>query len=265
MAIVLALCKEDLLVTFVPIAVYWIVSGIYTMFENFHDYRLHTNEEEEEAARITFVSKSSVAKELLLAQFIQIVVSFLVLMVYRKDSSMKPVPQPSLHIIFLQIFVAMVVMDSWSYFVHRMMHANSFMYKHVHSKHHTLVAPYALGALYTHPIEGLIMNTGGGVLSFLISGMTPRTAMFFLSFTTIKTIDDHSSLWFPGNILHSLFSHNGAVHDIHHQPCGIKYNFSNPFFVTWDKLLGTYMPYTIEKRKNGKGLEVRPVKKLAMN
>ena len=34
--------------------------------------------------------------------------------------------------------------------------------------------------------------------------------------------------------------------------------FSQPFFVMWDKILGTYMPYTLEERKGG-GLEARPV------
>lgn len=262
MAIFLDMCQEDLLVTFVPIAVYWIVSGIYMILERFDEYRLHTKEEEEAK---NVISKSVVAKGLLIQQFIQISVSLLVFMVYKRDMSTKPAPQTSLHVIFLQIIVAMVVMDSWQYFTHRMMHANKFLYKHIHSKHHTLVASYAFGALYSSPIEGLITDTGGGVAALLISGMSPRTAMFFLSFATIKTIDDHSGLWLPGNVFHYFFKHDSAFHDFHHQPYGIKYNFSNPFFVTWDKLLGTYMPCTVEKRKNGKGLVVIPVKKNAMN
>ncbi|URE14061.1 Fatty acid hydroxylase superfamily [Musa troglodytarum] len=89
--------------------------------------------------------------------------------------------------------------------------------------------------------------------------MTPRTAIFFFSFATIKTVDDHCGLWLPGNPLHVLFSNNSAYHDVHHQLFGGKYNFSQPFFVVWDKILGTYMPYSLEKRRDG-GLEARPVK-----
>jgi hypothetical protein len=51
---------------------------------------------------------------------------------------------------------------------------------------------------------------------------------------------------------------SSAYHDIHHQLYGNKYNFSQPFFVMWDKILGTYMPYTLEEGKGG-GLEARPV------
>jgi len=167
--------------------------------------------------------------------------------------------QPSALVIALQFIIAMFVMDTWQYFMHRYMHINKFLYKHVHSKHHTLVVPYAFGALYNHPLEGLILDTIGGALSFLISGMTPRTGIFFFSFATIKTVDDHCGLWLPGNILHVFFSNNSAYHDIHHQLYGNKYNFSQPFFVVWDKILGTYMPYTLETRKGG-GFEARPVK-----
>ncbi|RVW31224.1 Sphinganine C4-monooxygenase 2 [Vitis vinifera] len=43
-----------------------------------------------------------------------------------------------------------------------------------------------------------------------------------------------------------------------------KYNFSQPFFVMWDKILGTYMPYSLEKRAGG-GLEARPTKEFKDN
>ncbi|KAG0469781.1 hypothetical protein HPP92_015876 [Vanilla planifolia] len=42
-----------------------------------------------------------------------------------------------------------------------------------------------------------------------------------------------------------LFRNNTAYHDVHHQLHGSKYNFSQPFFVTWDKILGTHMPSSL--------------------
>ncbi|MCL7047192.1 hypothetical protein MKW94_014884 [Papaver nudicaule] len=174
-------------------------------------------------------------------------------------SSSEVVVQPSLPIQILQIFVAMLVMDTWQYFVHRYMHQNKFLYKHVHSQHHRLVVPYAIGALYNHPLEGLLLDTFGGVFSFLISGMTARTAVIFFCFAVVKTVDDHCGLWLPGNIFHLLFQNNTAYHDIHHQLQGTKFNYSQPFFPIWDKLLGTYMPYNLVKRPEG-GFEARPIK-----
>lgn len=139
------------------------------------------------------------------------------------------------------------------------MHQNKFLYRHIHSLHHRLVVPYAFGALYNHPLEGLLLDTIGGALAFLLSGMSPRASIFFFSFATIKTVDDHCGLWLPGNLFHVFFRNNSAYHDVHHQLYGAKYNFSQPFFITWDKILGTYMPYTLEKRAGG-GFEVKPTK-----
>ncbi|GKA39644.1 sphinganine C4-monooxygenase 1-like protein, partial [Tanacetum coccineum] len=159
--------------------------------------------------------------------------------------------QPSILIQIVQVIIAMFVMDTWQYFVHRYMHINKFLYRHIHSQHHRLVVPYAIGALYNHPLEGLLLDTVGGAISFLISGMTARTAVIFFCFATVKTVDDHCRLWLLGNLFHMLFQNNTAYHDVHHQLHGLKYNFSQPFFPIWDKLLGTYMPYDLVKRAEG--------------
>ncbi|THU69820.1 hypothetical protein C4D60_Mb08t18440 [Musa balbisiana] len=66
--------------------------------------------------------------------------------------------------------------------------------------------------------------------AFLVSGMTPRT----------------------GNPLHAFFRNNSGYHDVHHQLNGSKYNFSQPLSVMWDRIMGTYMAYSLETRKEGR-------------
>ncbi|XP_074587495.1 sphinganine C4-monooxygenase 1-like isoform X2 [Curcuma longa] len=251
-----AVASDEVLGTFVPVAVYWIYSGIYVLLGDFKEYRLHTKAEEDAK---NVVSKSTVVKGVLVQQAFQIVVSLSLFTAVSDDSGRKPPEGSSFLKVAIQFAVAMFVLDTWQYFIHRYMHINKSLYKHIHSKHHTLVVPYAYGALYNHPLEGLLLDTVGGALSFVVSGMTPRTGIFFFCFATVKTVDDHCGLWLPGNLLHLFFSNNTAYHDVHHQLYGTKYNFSQPFFVTWDRVLGTYMPYSIEKREEG-GFEVRPIK-----
>ncbi|KAH0668796.1 hypothetical protein KY289_023289 [Solanum tuberosum] len=111
----------------------------------------------------------------------------------------------SIFVLGRQLFVAMLMLDTWQYFMHRYMHQNKFLYKHIHAQHHRLIVPYAFGALYNHPLEGLILDTIGRALAFLVSGMSPRTSIFFFSFATIKPVDDHCGLWLPGNLLHIFF------------------------------------------------------------
>uniref|UniRef100_A0A1D1YRV6 aldehyde oxygenase (deformylating) n=2 Tax=Anthurium amnicola TaxID=1678845 RepID=A0A1D1YRV6_9ARAE len=250
--------SDELMGTFGPIVVYWVYSGMYVLLGklgSLDEYRLHPRGEEAK----NIVSKATVVKGVLVQQVFQVIVALALFELVKDDGQTAEKVQPPFLTIVGQLMISMVVLDTWQYFMHRYMHINKFLYKHIHSKHHTLVIPYAFGALYNHPVEGLILDTIGGALAFLASGMTPRTGIFFFSFATVKTVDDHCGLWLPGNLLHMFFNNNSAYHDIHHQLYGNKYNFSQPFFVMWDKILGTHMPYTLEKRKEG-GLEARPLK-----
>ncbi|CAK9183758.1 unnamed protein product [Ilex paraguariensis] len=253
--------SDELLGTFAPIVVYWAYSGFYILFGSFENYRLHTKVEEDEK---NLVPKTDVVKGVLLQQAVQALVATLLFAVTGNDVEAATGQQLSLIVLARQFSVAMVVLDTWQYFMHRYMHHNKFLYRHIHSQHHKLVVPYAFGALYNHPLEGLLLDTIGGALSFLLSGMSPRASIFFFSFATIKTVDDHCGLWLPGNLFHVFFRNNSAYHDIHHQLYGTKYNFSQPFFVMWDRILGTYMPYSLEKRAGG-GFEARPTKECKNN
>ncbi|KAK6133671.1 hypothetical protein DH2020_032581 [Rehmannia glutinosa] len=255
--------SDELIGTFAPIIVYWLYSGVYVLLGSLENYRLHTKKDEDEK---NLVSKMDVVKGVLLQQAVQAVVATILFamnllstQVTGSDTDPTQTQQTSLIVLARQFLVAMMVLDTWQYFMHRYMHHNKFLYRHIHSQHHRLIVPYAFGALYNHPVEGLLLDTIGGALSFLISGMSPRASIFFFSFATLKTVDDHCGLWLPGNLFHLLFRNNSAYHDIHHQLYGNKYNFSQPFFVMWDRILGTYMPYSLEKRSKG-GFEARPTK-----
>ncbi|XP_010543117.1 PREDICTED: sphinganine C4-monooxygenase 1-like [Tarenaya hassleriana] len=244
--------SDETMGTFAPIIVYWLYGGFYQLLPSLDKYRLHTKKEEKEK---NLVPLCSVVKGVLLQQLVQATVAQGLFLFTSAQTSGK-VEQPSILAQILQIIVAMFVMDTWQYFVHRYMHQNKFLYRHIHSQHHRLVVPYAVGALYNHPLEGLLLDTFGGAISFLISGMTARTAVIFFCFAVIKTVDDHCGLWLPGNIFHLFFHNNSAYHDIHHQLQGTKYNYSQPFFSIWDRLLGTHMPYDLLKRPDG-GFEAR--------
>ncbi|MBA0765585.1 hypothetical protein Gotri_014753 [Gossypium trilobum] len=248
--------SDELLGTVVPIVVYWIYSGMYMCLGSFENYRLHSKSDEEEK---NLVSKLTVVKGVLFQQLLQAAVAILLFTVTGGHAGVSSQQPSSFIVLASQFFTAMLVMDTWQYFLHRYFHENKFLYRHLHSRHHRLVVPYAFGALYNHPLEGLLLDTVGGALSFMLSGMSPRTSIYFFSFATIKTVDDHCGLMLPGNPLHIFFRNNSAYHDVHHQLYGSKYNFSQPFFVMWDRILGTYMPYSLEKRAEG-GFEARPTK-----
>ncbi|PSR85061.1 Sphinganine C4-monooxygenase [Actinidia chinensis var. chinensis] len=166
--------SDEILGTIAPILVYWLYSGIYILLGYFENYRLHSKKDEDDK---NLVSKVTVVKGVLLQQTVQAIVAILLFTVTGNDSEAAMV-QHSVFVLLRQFFVAMLVLDTWQYFMHRYMHHNKFLYRHIHSQHHRLVVPYSFGALYNHLLEGLLLDTIGGALSFLLSGMSPRTSIF---------------------------------------------------------------------------------------
>lgn len=96
-----------------------------------------------------------------------------------------------------QFALAIVVVDTWQYFLHRAMHMNKWLYTTFHSRHHRLYVPYAYGALYNHPFEGFLLDTLGAGFAYLLAGMTTRQGMWFFTCSTIKTVDDHCGYALP--------------------------------------------------------------------
>jgi sphinganine C4-monooxygenase len=139
----------------------------------------------------------------------------------------------------VQFTVAIFIVDTWQYFLHRAMHMNKWLYTTLHSHHHRLYVPYAFGALYNHPVEGFLLDTLGTGIAYMVTGMTVRQGMWFFTCSTIKTVDDHCGYAFPWDPLQHITSNNAAYHDVHHQSWGIKTNFSQPFFTFWDLFMGT--------------------------
>lgn len=139
----------------------------------------------------------------------------------------------------LRILVAFVIIDTWQFFLHRYMHMNKFLYRHLHSVHHRIYVPYAFGALYNSVLEGFILDSLGTAGAHMATGLSAREACILYTFSTMKTVDDHCGYALPWDPFQILFPNNATYHDIHHQHFGIKTNFSQPFFIFWDKLFST--------------------------
>ncbi|KAL8719824.1 MAG: hypothetical protein Q9225_003227 [Loekoesia sp. 1 TL-2023] len=137
-----------------------------------------------------------------------------------------------------QYFLALVVVDTWIYFTHRLCHVNRTLYRIVHAQHHRLYVSYAYGAVYAHWLETLFLDILSFVLAGEIAQLSPRQSMIFGSMATIKTISDHCGYVFPWDPFRWVNGNGAVFHDLHHQSWGLKYNFST-YTVFWDNLLGT--------------------------
>ncbi|CAD6230539.1 unnamed protein product [Miscanthus lutarioriparius] len=260
---------EELVVTLAPVAVYWVYAGIYELLlartTVLDKYRLHSRRDEETK---NIASRKDVVRGVLLQQAIQVAISVAVLKLEgghgaaandTDDSLAAPAAEPFL-VVAARFGVAMLVLDAWQYFMHRLMHSVPYMYRRFHSWHHRVAAPYAYAAQYGHPVDGVLTETLSGAAAYLASGMPPRAAAAFFVFATVKGVDDHCGVAAPWNPFHAAFRNNTAYHDVHHQRGGGRVNFSQPFFVVWDRLLGTHAPYALRQRHGG-GLQVRAFNK----
>ena len=218
-----------------PVVVYWAYSFVFYVLDEWHPqwleaYRIHTPEE---LATRNRVSKAAVARDVLIQHGIQTVIGMAVL---GNDAE-----RPSTSYIYslARLFTAFVLLDTWQYCWHRYMHVNKYLYRTLHSRHHRLYVPYAFGALYNHPIEGLIMDTLGSGLAHMVCGLSTREAIVFFCLSTAKTVDDHCGYVLPWDPLQFIFHNNAKYHDIHHQSFGFTKNYSQPYFVVWDRWCGT--------------------------
>lgn len=138
----------------------------------------------------------------------------------------------------LKFFVALILADTWQYVTHRILHANKFLYKHIHALHHQVYVSYAYGAFYNHPIEAIVVDMLGFPVCLAMAGLNTNESTLFATMWTIKIVMDHCGYDFPYSPWNLLTPHAPLFHDLHHQSWGMKHNFSNytPF---WDWALGT--------------------------
>ncbi|MQL76795.1 hypothetical protein Taro_009205 [Colocasia esculenta] len=249
--------SEELLPVFAPIIVYWIVAVIYEVaLCPMEHYRLFTKEEETQ----NLATRRQVLVVVLINQATQMGVATLMNFV---SGGLVPAgttaQSPSLVRTVGQMVVAMLILDCWAYFWHRWTHENKFLYKHVHSMHHRLIVPYSYGAQYQHPVDTFGGEVVGVLMATLVSGMSPRMTAVFFSLLSLKTVEDHCAMWFPNHPIHRWMTNNSAFHFLHQQHVGIKCNYSNHYLATWDLLLGTYLPFSVEPRKDG-GYQLRTAK-----
>eukprot|EP00929_Paragymnodinium_shiwhaense_P003896 TRINITY_DN10460_c0_g1_i1.p1 TRINITY_DN10460_c0_g1~~TRINITY_DN10460_c0_g1_i1.p1 ORF type:complete len:274 (+),score=68.71 TRINITY_DN10460_c0_g1_i1:85-906(+) len=134
----------------------------------------------------------------------------------------------------LKVFFGMLVLDTVEYWVHRLLHANKWLYRLTHQTHH-MPPSCAVLSLYNAAAEVIPFSTCI-TTAFYLSGVTWMDFIIVTSLANLKTAWDHAS------------TRKGHHHELHHsKPC---YNFEQPFFDVWDRLMGTRAwPETIEQEK----------------
>ena len=116
-------------------------------------------------------------------------------------------------------------MDILFYSIHRLEHHPS-IYKYIHKKHHELVHPIGVGAVYVHPIDFYVGNIIPIVLSAYMVASNVLVYHIWIIISILSTV----------TMSHSGFKGISDQHDYHHTMS--KYNYGIDVFM--DRLFGTY-------------------------
>lgn len=144
-------------------------------------------------------------------------------------------PFPPLTDILGQLVVYYFIESTLFYWIHRLLHENKFLYRHVHKQHHEFHVSTALAAEYAHPIESVF----GNYLPFLAGPwiFPPHavTYLLWLAFRILQTLDAHSGYKLPFSPWNYVPGGGSAHHDFHHSHpnSGCYGSF------LWDSLMGT--------------------------
>lgn len=153
---------------------------------------------------------------------------------------------PSRGVLVTQIAYFFLVEDYLNYWLHRWLH-QPWLYRRIHSVHHTYDAPFAVTAAYAHPAEVVILAipTFAGP-ALLLPHM--YTLFIWQLMRNCEAIDIHSGYELPFSIKSIFPAYAGtAHHDYHHYMHSG--NFASVF--TWcDRLYGTHLGYQNFIKKN---------------
>ena len=277
-----------------PVVAYWVFSMFFHLLDTFElaeKYRIHSNEAEKEENQATRIE---VLREVLLQHVIQSIVAYIAykydpvpmtgfehneiwklkrsIFKFLRSHNIDPerlapiINNKTIPFFYkygisaIKLFLGFLFIDTWQYWLHRLMHFNKTLYKYCHSIHHQLYVTYAYGALYNNPIEGLILDTLGTGIAMTITRLTPREQIILFTLATMKTVDDHCGYVLPFDPFQMFFANNAVYHDIHHRKWGLKTNFAQPFFTFWDTLFGTRNKAMVKELNLGKKIDIKEYK-----
>lgn len=76
-------------------------------------------------------------------------------------------------------------------------------------------------------MEAFVFDTIGTIGSIAIAQLTTRQAMWFVTLSTMKSLDDHCGYKLPWDPFQWLGEQDTEFHDIHHQSWGMKVRSSD--------------------------------------
>lgn len=155
-----------------------------------------------------------------------------------KHSPIQAGTMPAWYVVALQIIFFILLDDFLYYWMHRYMHENKWLLKHVHSVHHRIRNTCALDGNYFHWLE-FVMTGSLALVGPMLVGAHIYVLYGWIILRQLEAADGHAGYDFRWNPLHWLPLYQGPVyHDFHHAK--FKGNYAG-FLPYLDRFWGTYV------------------------
>lgn len=157
---------------------------------------------------------------------------------------------PVWYIIIGQLFFFILLDDFLYYWMHRYMHENKWLLKHIHSVHHRIRNTCGINGNYMHWVE-YVLTAGLTLVGPLLIGAHIYVVWAWVIIRQIEGADGHIGYDIPWNPAKLFPLYKGPVyHDFHHAK--FRGNYSG-FLHYLDKYMGkTYIPAYLNYMKRSK-------------
>ncbi|MFT7374301.1 MAG: 4-alpha-methyl-delta7-sterol-4alpha-methyl oxidase [Oleiphilaceae bacterium] len=153
---------------------------------------------------------------------------------------------PAWYICVIQLVLFILLDDFLFYWVHRGLHENKWLLRHIHSVHHRIRNTCALDGNYFHWLEFVLIGSLAMIGPILV-GCHLYVLYAWIIIRNIEAADGHSGYDLPWNPLKYLPLYDGAVyHDFHHAK--FKGNYAGALHYI-DHFFGTYIKQYLEYKK----------------
>jgi lathosterol oxidase len=141
----------------------------------------------------------------------------------------------------LSVFVALVIHDTYFYWMHRTIHHDK-IFKHIHLTHHLSVNPTPFASYSFHAIEAVLEAAILAILVVVIP-MHPKAIASFALISFIINVYGHLGYeimpkWFRKTFLFEILN-TSCHHNLHHKKFKGNYGL---YFRVWDRIMGTEHP-----------------------
>ncbi len=143
--------------------------------------------------------------------------------------------------VFISAVLMMLILDTYSYFSHRLLHWKPIL-KHIHIIHHRSKVPTAFSTIAFHPVESLVQWL---VFPLIVYTVPCHITMMIVVFGFTFLVNNMGHLgyeFYPkGLVTHPIFrwSNSSTFHNMHHTHVSCNYGL---YFNFWDTLFGTTHP-----------------------